>query len=67
MQLGEKTEDKPKPKQASLPKGVTPDNLTLETAVGLLSLPRLLGTHPATGGKIQASIGPFGPYGSMQP
>lgn len=62
VQLGEKTEDKPKPKQASLPKGVTPDNLTLETAVGLLSLPRLLGTHPATGGKIQASIGPFGPY-----
>ncbi|NHC34373.1 type I DNA topoisomerase [Scytonema millei] len=62
VQLGEKTEDKPKPKQASLPKGVTPDNLTLETAVGLLSLPRLLGTHPATGGKIQASIGPYGPY-----
>jgi len=62
VQLGEKTEDKPKPKQASLPKGVTPDNLTLETAVGLLSLPRLLGTHPAMGGKIQASIGPYGPY-----
>ena len=62
VQLGEKTEDKPKPKQASLPKGVTPDNLTLETAVGLLSLPRLLGTHPATGGRIQASIGPYGPY-----
>ncbi|MGL4622097.1 type I DNA topoisomerase [Chroococcidiopsis sp.] len=62
VQLGEKTEDKPKPKQASLPKGVTPDNLTLETAIGLLSLPRLLGTHPATGGKIQASIGPYGPY-----
>lgn len=62
VQLGEKTEDKPKPKQASLPKGVTPDNLTLETAIGLLSLPRLLGTHPATGGRIQASIGPYGPY-----
>jgi len=62
VQLGEKTEDKPKPKQASLPKGVTPENVTLETAVGLLSLPRLLGTHPATGGRIQASIGPYGPY-----
>jgi DNA topoisomerase-1 len=62
VQLGEKSDDRPKPKQASLPKGVTPENLTLETAVGLLSLPRLLGTHPATGGKIQASIGPYGPY-----
>jgi DNA topoisomerase-1 len=62
IQLGEATEENPKPKRASLPKGVTIENLTLDQAVGLLSLPRLLGTHPATGGKIQASIGPFGPY-----
>jgi DNA topoisomerase-1 len=39
-----------------------PEAVTLETAVGLLSLPRTLGTHPATGGKIQASLGRFGPY-----
>jgi DNA topoisomerase-1 len=31
-------------------------------AVGLLSLPRLLGVHPETGGKIKASLGRFGPY-----
>jgi DNA topoisomerase-1 len=62
IQLGEATEENPKPKTASLPKGITIENLTLDKAVGLLSLPRLLGTHPATGGKIQASIGPFGPY-----
>jgi DNA topoisomerase-1 len=31
-------------------------------AVGLLSLPRALGTHPETGGKVQASLGRFGPY-----
>ncbi len=31
-------------------------------AVGLLSLPRSLGTHPETGAKIQANLGRFGPY-----
>ncbi|HEY9801627.1 MAG TPA: type I DNA topoisomerase [Leptolyngbyaceae cyanobacterium] len=62
VQLGDKSDENPKPKQASLPKGVTPENITLETAIGLLSLPRTLGTHPTTGGKIQASLGRFGPY-----
>ncbi len=62
VQLGDKSDDNPKPKQASLPKGISPENVTLDTAVGLLSLPRTLGVHPATGGKIQASIGPYGPY-----
>jgi len=62
VQLGDKTEENPKPKQASLPKGVTPENVTLEMAVGLLALPRTLGTHPVTGSKIQASLGRFGPY-----
>ena len=56
VQLGDKTEENPKPKQASLLKGVTPETLTLEMAVGLLSLPRALGTHPETGGKVQASL-----------
>jgi DNA topoisomerase-1 len=62
IQLGDKTDDTPKPKQASLPKGVTQENLTLDMAVGLLSLPRHLGEHPETGAKIQASLGKFGPY-----
>ncbi|RCJ18643.1 DNA topoisomerase I [Nostoc sp. ATCC 43529] len=62
VQLGDKSEENPKPKQASLPKGVTPENVTLEMAVGLLALPRTLGTHPVTGSKIQASLGRFGPY-----
>ncbi len=62
VQLGDKTEENPKPKQASLPKGVTPENVTLEMAVGLLALPRTLGVHPVTGGKIQTSLGRFGPY-----
>ena len=62
VQLGDKTEENPKPKQASLLKGVTPESVTLDIAVGLLSLPRALGTHPETGGKVQASLGRFGPY-----
>lgn len=62
LQLGEKSDENPKPKMASIPKGVKPEDVTLDMAVGLLSLPRTLGMHPATDGKIQASIGPFGPY-----
>lgn len=63
VQLGEAVEgSKAKPKRSSLPKGVTPENITLEQAVGLLSLPRTLGMHPDTGCKVQASLGRFGPY-----
>jgi DNA topoisomerase-1 len=62
VQLGEGTDDNPKPKRASLPKGVTPDSVTLEMAVGLLALPRLLGPHPETGKPVKASLGRFGPY-----
>jgi DNA topoisomerase I len=62
VQLGDKTDENPKPKQASLLKGVTPETLTLEMAVGLLALPRTLGVHPVSGSKIQASLGRFGPY-----
>ncbi|MBF2067487.1 MAG: type I DNA topoisomerase [Calothrix sp. C42_A2020_038] len=61
VQLGDKSEENPKPKQVSLPKGITPENITLEKAIGLLALPRTLGEHP-NGGKIQASLGRFGPY-----
>ncbi|WP_193198415.1 type I DNA topoisomerase [Nostoc sp. MG11] len=62
VQLGDKSDENPKPKQASLPKGVTPETVTLDMAIGLLALPRTLGVHPATGGKIQTSLGRFGPY-----
>ncbi|MGA1625717.1 MAG: type I DNA topoisomerase, partial [Prochlorothrix sp.] len=57
-----KKKAKAKPKRASLPKGVTLETVTLAQAIGLLALPRLLGEHPETGGKIQAGLGRFGPY-----
>ncbi|MEO0406800.1 MAG: type I DNA topoisomerase, partial [Cyanobacteria bacterium P01_A01_bin.135] len=67
VQMGEESEEeedgkKKKPKRASLPKGMTINDITLEKAVGLLSLPRLLGEHPETGAKVKASLGRFGPY-----
>lgn len=62
VQLGDKTDENPKPKRASLPKGVKPEDATLEMAVGLLALPRTLGQHPDTGAKVKASLGRFGPY-----
>ena len=46
---------------ASLPKGVKPEDLKLDDALGLLRLPRLLGEHPENG-KVQAGLGRFGPY-----
>jgi DNA topoisomerase-1 len=62
LQLGEVVDGAPKPKRASLPKGVTPDQVTLPQALGLLALPRLLGTHPESGRSVQAGLGRFGPY-----
>ncbi|MEN9206943.1 MAG: type I DNA topoisomerase [Gloeomargarita sp. GMQP_bins_120] len=61
VQLGDVSETNKKPKRVSLPKGMTPEQVTLETAVGLLSLPRTLGPHPQ-GGVVKAGIGRFGPY-----
>lgn len=62
VQLGEVSEENKKPKRMSLPKEVKMEEVTLEMAVGLLSLPRTLGIHPGTGGKVQAGLGRFGPY-----
>ena len=51
----------PNPKRTSLPKNLKPENLTFEEALGLIQLPRLLGEHP-DGGRVQSSLGRFGPY-----
>ena len=56
---------KSKPRRSSLPKGVEGDTITLEQALGLLSLPRLIGMHPERGDPIDAGIGRFGPFVRM--
>ena len=53
---------KAKPRRTSLPRGIEGDTITLDQALGLLSLPREIGAHPVTGERMEAGIGRFGPY-----
>ncbi|MDG3040661.1 type I DNA topoisomerase [Roseicyclus marinus] len=66
VQLGDATEDNPKPKRASLPKGWQADAMDIEKALKLLSLPRMVGSHPEDGQPVEAAIGRFGPYVSYK-
>jgi DNA topoisomerase-1 len=45
-----------------LPKGTAPDEVDLQRALALLSLPREVGRHPEDGEPIRAGLGRFGPY-----
>ena len=56
---------KAKARRASLPKGMEGNTISLEQALGLLSLPRAVGAHPVTGELMEAGIGRFGPYVKM--
>jgi DNA topoisomerase-1 len=61
IQLGEAVNGE-KPKRAGIPKGLTPEDVDLQRALGLLSLPREIGKHPEDGEPILAGVGRFGPY-----
>ncbi|MBO6898276.1 MAG: type I DNA topoisomerase [Shimia sp.] len=68
VQRGEATPENKKPPRSSLPKqgkeflpGWGPNEVTLEQAVTLLTLPREIGMHP-DGGMISSNLGRFGPY-----
>lgn len=62
VQLGEVSDENPKPKRSSIPKGTDPAAVTLDLALQLLSMPRNLGPHPEDGKPVNAGIGRFGPY-----
>jgi DNA topoisomerase-1 len=55
------SDDSEKPQNASLLPGMTLDGMNLETAIKLLSLPRVVGTNEQ-GEEVVASNGRFGPY-----
>ena len=59
VQIGE-TDDKEKPKFASLLKGMTIDSITLDDAIELFRLPRDVGMYESK--KVVAAVGRFGPY-----
>ena len=62
LQLGDVTDETPKPKRVGIPKNVEPGSLDFQTALKLLELPKRLGHHPVTDKVVNAGIGRFGPY-----
>jgi DNA topoisomerase I len=60
LQLGEAS-DEEKPRFAPMPKGARLETVTLEQALEMFKLPRLVGQTP-DGKDIKANIGRFGPY-----
>lgn len=62
LQLGEVTDENPKPKRSGLPLCFPPEEMNLEKALALLALPRRIGKHPLTDKVVNAGVGRFGPY-----
>lgn len=59
---GAKKETAPKPRTGSLFRSMSVDTIDLDTALQLLSLPRVVGADPETGEEITAQNGRYGPY-----
>ncbi len=62
VQLGEPTDEQPKPKRVGLTKAQDPENVTFEEALALLELPKRLGHHPETEKVVKVGVGMYGPY-----
>ena len=62
VQLGEMVDGGEKPKMASIFQTMTVERITLDEALQLLALPRVVGVDPADGVEITAQNGRYGPY-----
>lgn len=49
-------------KIVGVPKGVSPNDVTLPYALKLLDLPKIIGQHPDDGANVVVGIGRYGPY-----
>ena len=58
----EDAEDGEKPRTASLFKSMSPESVTLEEVLPLLTLPRTVGVDPGTGEEILVANGRYGPF-----
>lgn len=59
LQLGSEPEKK---KAVSIPKDVNVNDIDINTAAQLLSLPKTIGQHPETGKEVKVGLGRFGYY-----
>jgi len=62
VQRGPVTEENKKPLRQSVPKDWPAEELELDRALMLLSLPRQIGPHPEDGIMVWSNIGRYGPY-----
>ena len=62
LEIKNDNEEESKPKRATIPKNIDPDEVNIDLALNLLSLPKVIGIHPEDGNEIKAGLGRFGPY-----
>ncbi|MCY3733607.1 MAG: DNA topoisomerase I, partial [Chloroflexi bacterium] len=60
--VGRPKKGQPKPRRASVPKGMELPDVNLEHAIDWLRWPKALGVHPDSGEEVSVRPGRYGPY-----